>query len=178
VKYLHPIYTPVEIDFYVLNMDKISVESLKKFFYAFWLKRDPVNPEKAWLEYLAQVQHVNKEFGCKLVPGYRTDRGRVFLQYGPPNSVFESPFDSHSYPYEVWHYYYCTDQSNVKFVFWNTDLVSNDYELLHSDKRGEFHDPMWQIRLTQRKAPIYNPDVTEPEDYFGGNPKDDWKYHR
>ena len=178
VKYLHPISTPVEKDFYVLKMNKVPVESLKKFFYAFWLKRNPTNPEKAWLEYLAQVQHVNKEFGCKLVPGYRTDRGRVYLQYGPPSSIADSPFDSHSYPYEIWHYYYCVDQSNVKFVFWNTDLVSNDYELLHSDKRGEFHDPMWQIRLTQRKAPIYDPDMKEPEDYFGGNPKDDWKYHR
>jgi GWxTD domain-containing protein len=177
VRFLFPISTPVEKDFYILRMNTISAESLKKFFYAFWLKRDPVNPENAWLEYLAKVKHANKEFGCKLVQGYRTDRGRVYLQYGPPTSIVESPFDSHSYPYEIWHYYYCVDQSNVKFVFWNTDLVSNDYELLHSDKRGEMQDPMWQIRLTQRKTPIYNTDQREPEDYFGGNPKNDWKYH-
>jgi len=178
VRFLFPILTPVEKEFYNTNLKRISSESLRKFFYAFWLKRDPTNPEKAWLDYLAKVKYANKEFGSKLTQGYRTDRGRVYLQYGPPTNITESPFDSHSYPYEIWHYYYCVDQSNVKFIFWNTDLVSNDYELLHSDKRGELQDPMWKIRLTQRKTPIYDYEMTEPENYFGGNPKDDWKFHR
>jgi len=178
VKFLYPISTPIEKEFYTTKLNKIPSEILKKFLYAFWLKRDPANPEKAWLDYLAKVNYVNKEFGCKLVQGYRTDRGRVYLQYGPPNSIFESPYDAHAYPYEIWHYYYCVDQSNVKFIFYNTDLVSNDYELLHSDKRGEVHDPFWQIKVTQRKSPIYNFDIHEPEDYFGGNPKNDWFNHR
>jgi len=178
VRFLYPISTPVEREFYQIRMGRIPAESLKKFFYAFWLKRDPNNPENAWNEYLAKVNHVNREFGCKLVQGYRTDRGRVFLQYGPPDNIFESPYDSHSYPYEIWHYYHCVDQSNVKFIFWNTDLVSNDYQLLHSDKRGEEHDPFWKIKVTLRKVPIWNPDEREPEEYFGGNPKYDWRYHR
>ncbi|MCL2289348.1 MAG: GWxTD domain-containing protein [Bacteroidetes bacterium] len=178
VRFLYPISTPIEREFYTVRMKRISTESLRKFLYAFWVKRDPINPERAWTEYLEKVKHVNNVFGCKLVQGYRTDRGRVFLQYGPPNSIFESPYDSHSYPYEIWHYYYCVDQSNVKFVFYNTDLVSNDYELLHSDKRGEIHDPFWQIKITQRKAPLFNPDQRIPETYFGGNPKDDWFNHR
>jgi GWxTD domain-containing protein len=177
VKYIYPISTPIEKEFYQVRMKNISAESLRKFFYAFWIKRDPDNPEKAWIDYLEKVKHVNREFGCKLVPGYRTDRGRVYLQYGAPSSIFESPYDSHSYPYEVWHYYYCVDQSNVKFVFYNTDLVSNDYELLHSDKRGEIQDAYWKIKVTQRKTPLYI-DQRVPEDYFGGNPKEDWLYHR
>jgi len=178
VRFLYPISTSIERDFYMTKLDRIPTESLRKFFYAFWLKRDLLNPEKAWLTYLEKVKFVNKEFGCKLVQGYRTDRGRVYLQYGEPNSIFEVPYDSHSYPYEIWHYYYCVDQSNVKFVFYNTDLVSNDYNLIHSDKRGELQDPFWQTKVTQRKVPIYNFDVTTPEDYFGGNPKDDWFNHR
>jgi len=174
VRYLFPISTPIEKDFYTWRMNKISIENLKKFFYNFWLKRDPENPQRAWNEYLEKVKWVNREFGCKLVQGYRTDRGRVYLQYGPPNSIYESPYDSHSYPYEIWHYYYCVDQSNVKFVFYNTDLVSNDYQLLHSNRRGEIQDPFWQLILTNRKTPIFNPDLRTPEDYFGGNPKYDW----
>jgi GWxTD domain-containing protein len=178
VKCLYPISTPLEKEFYSLRMSHTPAESLKKFLYAFWLKRDPVNPEKAWTEYLSKVNHVNKVFGSKLIKGYRTDRGRVYLQYGPPNSIFESPYDSHSYPYEIWHYYYCVDQANVKFIFYNTDLVSNDFELLHSDKRGEVQEPFWKIKVTQRKIPNFNFDITTPEDYFGGNPKDDWFIHR
>jgi GWxTD domain-containing protein len=178
VRFLFPISSPVEKEFYLTNLSRVSEESLRRFFYAFWLKRDTNNPEKAWAEYLAQVKHVNREFGCKLKQGYRTDRGRVFLQYGPPNSIWESPYDSHSYPYEIWHYYYLENQSSVKFIFWNTDLVTNDYELLHSDKRGEFQDPFWKIKVTQRRTPNFNFEVTEPENYFGGNAKDDWFDHR
>jgi GWxTD domain-containing protein len=178
VRFLYPISTPIEKDFYQTKMKNIPVEQLKRFFYAFWIKRDAKNPEKAWLEYYEKVKHADREFGCKLVQGYRTDRGRVYLQYGPPNSIFESPYDSHSYPYEIWHYYYCVDQSNVKFVFYNTDLVSNDYELLHSDKRGEMQDPFWKMKVTLRKFPNFNPDETEPGDMYGGNPKYDWFYHR
>jgi len=178
VRFLFPISTPLEKDFYTWRMNKIPIENLQKFFYAFWLKRDPVNPQRAWEEYYEKVKLVNREFGCKLVKGYRTDRGRVYLQYGPPNSIYDSPFDSHSYPYQIWHYYYCVDQSNVKFIFYNTDLVSNDFQLLHSDKRGEMQDPFWKIRVTERKTPIFNMDQRTPEDYFGGNPKYDWFDHK
>jgi GWxTD domain-containing protein len=178
VRFLYPIATPMEREFFTFRMKLIPMESLQKFFYSFWLKRDPINPERAWQAYLEKIKYVDREFGCKLKQGYRTDRGRVYLQYGPPNSIFESPYDSHSYPYEIWHYYYCVDQSSVKFIFWNRDLVSNDYELLHSDKRGEFQDPFWQIKVTQRKTPNFNFDVREPENYFGGNPKEDWFMHR
>ena len=178
VRFLFPISTPVEKDFYTFRMKYIPMESLQKFFYAFWVKRDPANPKRAWEEYYEKVKLVNREFGCKLVQGYRTDRGRVYLQYGPPNSIYESPFDSHSYPYQIWHYYYCVDQSNVKFIFYNTDLVSNDFQLLHSDKRGEMQDPFWKIRVTERKTPVYNLDQRTPEDYFGGNPKYDWFDHK
>jgi len=178
VRFLYPISTSLEREFYSTRMNLLPMESLQKFFYSFWLKRDPINPEKAWGDYLEKIKYADRAFGCKLVQGYRTDRGRVYLQYGPPNSIFESPFDSHSYPYEIWHYYYCVDQSNVKFIFWNTDLVSNDYELLHSDKRGEMQDPFWQIKVTQRKAPNFDFDVRTPESYYGGNAKDDWFIHR
>jgi len=179
VRFLYPISTPVEKEFYKVTMKRIPMESLQKFFYSFWLKRDPVNPQKAWETYFEKVKYVNKVYGCKLVQGYRTDRGRVYLQYGPPNSIFESPFDSHSYPYEIWHYYHCVDQSNVKFIFYNTDLVSNDFELLHSDKRGELQDPFWKLRVTfSSRVPFINLDDPEPGEYFGGNPKDDWFIHR
>lgn len=178
VRYLYPISMPLEKQFYTTRLHRISGDQLQKFFYAFWVKRNPTNPEKAWLDYYEQVKYVNREFGSKIIAGYRTDRGRVYLQYGAPNSIFESPYDSHSFPYEIWHYYYCVDQANVKFVFYNIDLVSNDFELLHSDKKGEMQDPFWQLRITNRKDPIYNFDERTPMDFFGGNPKDDWFNHR
>ena len=86
------------------------------------------------------VDIVQERFGSVQVKGYRTDRGRVYLQYGQPNDILEIPSDPVTLPYEIWHYYYLDNQSNVKFVFYDPALVGNDYELLHSNKYGEPHD--------------------------------------
>lgn len=179
VSSLFPIASMMEQEFLSQKIKYVSYDQLQRFFYYFWVSRAPENPEKAWNEYNEKVQLVNKTYGNKVVRGYLTDRGRVYLRYGAPNTIYESPYDSHSYPYEIWHYYYLEDQSNVKFIFYNTDLVSNDYELLHSDKFGEYHDSAWQSKLTLRKStPVYNFDVNESEDYWGNHTKDDWKYFK
>lgn len=177
VSSLFPISSMMEQEFLSKRMKNVPFDQLQRFFYYFWVSRAPENPEKAWNEYNEKVKLVNKTYGNKVIRGYLTDRGRVYLRYGAPNTIYESPYDSHSYPYEIWHYYYLEDQSNVKFIFYNTDLVSNDYELLHSDKFGEYHDSAWQSKLTLRKTtPIYNFDVNESEDYWGNHTKEDWKY--
>ncbi len=177
LSYLYPIATPIEKEFINGKLEHFPIDNLKRYFYSFWLSRSPDNPQLAWKEYLKMVNYVNEAFGDKINKGYRTDRGRVYLQYGPPDNYQEVPYDSHSYPYEIWHYYQMRDQNNVKFVFYNPDLVTNDYELLHSDKYGEIKDPFWQIKLSNRKKPIYDLDNREPDDYWGGSIKEDWRYH-
>ena len=80
--------------------------------------------------------------------GFETDRGRVFLQYGPPNNIEGNTREPGAYPYEIWHYYKLTNnQSNVKFVFYNPDLITNDYQLIHSDARGEIYDARWKFKI-------------------------------
>ncbi len=47
-----------------------------------------------------------------------------------------------SYPYEIWEYYHLADgEVDKKFVFYDRELVGNNYELLHSDARGEIQKP-------------------------------------
>ncbi len=177
LSYLYPIASPMEKEFINSNLQRFPVDNLKRYFYSFWLSRNPDFPEKEWAAYLRQVEYVNKTFSTSIFAGYRTDRGRVFLQYGPPDDYMETPYDSHSYPYEIWHYYQMRDQSNVKFVFYNPDLVTDDFELLHSDKYGEPKDPYWQLKISNRKQPVFDVDKKTPDDYWGGSIKDDWRYH-
>lgn len=174
---LYPIASSMERDFFDKRMKKVSFEMLQKFFYSFWLSRDPRDPEKAWLSYRAKVDYVQKAYGSKIVKGYRTDRGRVYLQYGPPNDIQDAPFDPSAYPYQVWHYYYLQDQNNVKFVFWCPADVTNDYELLHSDKIDEPHDPSWQMRLVKRIHQQENYQITSPSNYFGNKMDEYWRYN-
>lgn len=177
VQSLYPISTNIEKEFFETRMKFISTEQLQRFFYSFWLARNANNPAAEWEKYNKMVSYVQERFGSKLVKGYKTDRGRVYLQYGQPNDIKEIPSDPVTVPYEIWHYYYLDDQSNVKFVFYDPSLVGNDYELLHSNKYGEPHDSNWKMRLVKNLQPqtdIYDP---EPDNYFGGDINGNWKYN-
>lgn len=174
---LYPISTTVERNFFENRMKDVETEQLQRYFYAFWLARNPNNPEAEWNKYAKMVSFVHERFGSKQVKGYLTDRGRVYLQYGQPNEILEIPSDPTTVPYEIWHYYYLDDQSNVKFVFYDPSLVGNDYELLHSNKYGELHDSNWKMKLVKKIQPqtdIYN---GTPEDYYGGDINGNWRYH-
>jgi len=177
VRSLYPISTAVEKDFYNTRMKLITTEQLQNYFYSFWLVRDPKNPEAAWNKYNKLVAAVQERFGSKQVKGYKTDRGRVYLQYGQPNEILEIPSDPVTLPYEIWHYYYLDDQANVKFVFYDPTMVGNDYEMLHSTKYGELHDSNWKMKLVKNIQPqqdIYDPD---PDEYWGGDIKGNFKYN-
>ena len=174
---LYPIGTRMEQEFFLQRMKKVPMEQLQKYFYSFWAKRNESDPEGEWKEYKAKVDFVQKRYGSKVIQGYRTDRGRVYLKYGPPTHIDEEPYDPQAYPYEIWHYYTLGGQTNIKFVFYNRDLISNNYELLHSDLIGEINDPAWQMKLVKRLSPNSNPDILTPEEYWGGNAHDKFKYN-
>jgi len=176
VTYLVPIASPSERVFIKNNIYTATPDQLKRFFFGFWSLRNNVNPEQEWQKYKVQVDYVNRLYTTGNFKGYKTDRGRVYLQYGAPNSVYEAPFDSHSYPYEMWSYNQAKNQYNVTFVFYNTDLVTRDYDLLHSDMIGEIQDPFWKVKLVNRKTPIFNFDDKSIEEYYGNSVEDDFKY--
>lgn len=175
---LYPIGSYLEQDFFNQSMKKVPLEQLQRYFYSFWLARNPNDPEGAWLAYKAKVDYVNETYGSSVIKGFRTDRGRVYLKYGPPTSITEEPYDPQAYPYEIWHYYVLGEQTNVKFIFYNRDLVTNNYELLHSDYLGEIQDPGWQMKLVRRLNPSSNPDITTPDDYWGGHAREYYRYNR
>lgn len=59
----------------------------QEFFYHFWLRRNPTNPEQEWRQYKERLDYVQTNFQYVNTPGYLTDRGRVYLQYGAPDYV-------------------------------------------------------------------------------------------
>lgn len=174
---LYPIGSRQEQEFFLQRMKQVPLDQLQRYFYSFWMKRNPNDPQGAWNEYKEKLAYVQSHYGSTVIKGYRTDRGRVYLRYGSPNNITSEPFDPASYPYEIWHYYVIEKQTNVKFIFYNRDLISNNYELLHSDLIGETQDPAWQVKLVRRINPIYDPDITTPDEYWGGNARDQYRYN-
>ena len=171
---LSPIADINERKFFSENINKLSLQQLQRFFYSFWIHRAPDNPEKAWLAYKAKVDFVQREYGSNIVKGYKTDRGRVYLQYGPPNNIKESVFSPVTHPYQIWQYYDLQGLTNIKFVFCNYDGVTNNYELVHSDKPGEIYNTAWQRDIMQGREPVPNWDVKKPNDFWGNDMDENW----
>jgi len=170
---LWPISSTSERDWQNNQMSGNNIKLMQQYIYAFWENRNPSNPKAAWTVYRQEVKKVNKIYPCGGQPGYMSDRGRVYLQYGAPNAAQQVPSEPDSYPYEIWQYYRIQNpttgqfQSNKKFVFYNPTLDGKCFTLLHSDARGETRDDRWQIKLKQRDNQIMDYDQTTPQGSYG-----------
>ncbi|GAB4311383.1 MAG: hypothetical protein Kow00127_01370 [Bacteroidales bacterium] len=172
IRCLEPISEESEKAFAQAHLQSSDLDVLQRYFYSFWVKRDPLNPEEAWMNYLNEVYKVNRAYSTRIQKGYETDRGRVYLKYGPPNSISESYNEPATYPYEIWHYYVLPNgQRNKKFVFYTKDIVTNDFILLHSDVSGELSNYRWQYVLHGRVDPGFDIDRSDVPSSWGGNAK-------
>ena len=95
-------------------LKKLSVDDKLEFIANFWTDRDPT-PDTAdnelLDEFVGRVKFANLNFS-KLSKGYRSDRGRVYIVYGPPESV-ETFRNSYDGVYQVWSY---ASGSNFTFI--------------------------------------------------------------
>jgi GWxTD domain-containing protein len=97
----------------------------------FWAERDPdpsTIENEALVRYLERVQYVVREFS-QFGPGWRSDRGRVYIRHGPPEQIDTAMDQSAQGEYEIWRYY----TQNRTFVFYDMFGVG-DYKLVE----GEF----------------------------------------
>ena len=71
------------------------------------------------------------------------------MKYGKPSDVITVEDDSDAPPYEIWSYndFPQTQQSNVKFLFYNPSLATGQFTLLHSTAKTEVNNPRWEIQL-------------------------------
>jgi GWxTD domain-containing protein len=56
------------------------------------------------MQHYRRIAYANQHFAAG-IPGWKTDRGRIFIMYGPPDSIDAHPGSvGPAKPYEVWHY--------------------------------------------------------------------------
>lgn len=94
-------------------------EERENFIENFWRRRDP-NPDteenEYREEYYERIAYANQHFASG-IPGWKTDRGRVYIAHGKPDSVeahpsggsydrpsWEGGGSTSTYPFEIWFY--------------------------------------------------------------------------
>ncbi|MFN6962167.1 MAG: GWxTD domain-containing protein [Pyrinomonadaceae bacterium] len=94
-------------------------EERENFIESFWRRRDP-NPDteenEYREEYYERIAYANERFTSG-IPGWKTDRGRVYIAWGKPDSIeshptggsydrpsYEGGGQTTTYPFEIWFY--------------------------------------------------------------------------
>jgi len=128
------------------------IRAQRKFLLDFWNENAPRSPELSYHKYMEVAKALDIEFNNNVGHGFETDRGYIFLRYGKPSNSLTVDTEPDSYPYEIWYFNYLkeTNQTNVRFIFYNKSLVHNDYALLHSTCVGERQNPAWEIELYKK----------------------------
>lgn len=102
-----------------------SADTERKF-REFWAKRDPT-PDTEYnelmAEYYRRVDHAFREFSTDEMPGYDTDQGRIYIQYGEPQRV-ERTYPAGEPTTEIWIY------EQRRFVFQATSGFG-DFKLVN-----------------------------------------------
>ena len=91
-------------------------------------------------QYLQRVGYANQNYTNGFRNGWKTDRGRVYVLYGPPSEIERYTSSQESQPYEIWHYNEM--EGGVLFVFVDRTSMS-DFQLVHATMRTELHDESW-----------------------------------
>lgn len=172
IKSTEPIATNVEAAFAHNQIVSDDDELMRQYFFNFWASRNETNPETEWNNYYKEVKIANELFSTAIKKGYLTDRGRVYLKFGKPNTRSIVPSEPSAYPYEIWHYHRVQNFSNKRFVFYSRDLSTNEYPLIHSTMPGFINNPQWKIQIYRRTNQPFEQDAGDNDPHYGGRATD------
>jgi GWxTD domain-containing protein len=104
------------------------------------------SPKNALDHYLERAAHVNSTYTSRVgEPGWKTDRGRVYLLRGEPQAKVARPLPpGGAAPYEVWHF---TSAPGYAYVFIDESRVGS-YRLIWTSDPNEASLPDWDRRLS------------------------------
>jgi GWxTD domain-containing protein len=78
----------------------------EQFIEQFWARRDPTpgtveNEMKE--EHYRRIAYSNERYASS-IPGWKTDRGRIYIQYGPPDEIEDHPATATTTAFQQWRY--------------------------------------------------------------------------
>jgi GWxTD domain-containing protein len=157
LKAISPLVGQMDGELMQLLINDRDPNSMGRYLSNYFAKEYPSAPFLGYTKFMRIARYADKLFNSGFRHGFETDRGRIFIRYGRPSDVIVVEDEVGAPPYEIWMYNEIpiNNQTNVKFLFFNPDLVNNGHILLHSTARGEINNAQWMTVL-YRNAPGVN----------------------
>ncbi len=131
----------------------------QRFLFQFWRSKDKEEgsstPLSAYRVFYKNVDEANKKYTYQRTPGWKTDRGRIYITYGAPEEryVVSQLHTTNAKPYITWEYFNkkltLTTGSHPIFAF--VDIQGGGkFVLVHSNVQGETYEPNWYYQEAKR----------------------------
>jgi len=142
-------------------------EERDQFIEAFWQRRDPTpdtEENEFKEEHYRRIEYANEHFAAG-IPGWKTDRGRIYIMYGPADEIdahpsggtYDRPMEegggtTSTYPFEDWRYRYLEgvgQEINIEFV---DTCMCGDYHMTidRSEKDALLYTPNGGLTLYEQ----------------------------
>ncbi len=170
-----------------------NAEEREQFIEQFWLRRDP-SPDTQENEYKEEhyrrIAYANEHYASG-IPGWKTDRGRIYITFGPPDEneshpsggSYERPPEegggtTSTFPFEKWRYRYIEGIGQEVIIEFVDPTMTGEYRMTMdpSEKDALLHVPNAGLTLLEQmgmanKADRFNrTDGTRLGEAIGGQP--------
>ena len=169
-------------------------EEREQFIENFWLRRDP-SPDTVENEFREEhyrrIAYANEHFASG-IPGWKTDRGRIYITYGPPDEIedhssggsYERPAEegggeTSTYPFQQWRYRWIDGVGTNVIIEFVDPTMSGEFHMTMdpSEKDALLYVPnagltvLEQMGVSDKTARFNNTDGTHLAEPMGGLPQ-------
>jgi GWxTD domain-containing protein len=139
------------------TFDRLSDSGRLNFLDQYWrdYRARPIDLRKVErAEYVRRYLFAQQNFSTDgLKPkGWSSDRGRIYILYGPWDEKNEVQAPRYGNPFVIW--YYRGIKEGKLFVFEDQEGF-HDFKLVHSNVQGERNDSEWADRLHNEMLDVY-----------------------
>lgn len=119
-------------------------EERDQFIEAFWQRRDPTpdtEENEFKEEHYRRIAYANEHYAAG-IPGWKTDRGRMYIVFGPPDEIeshpsggsYERPMEegggqTSTFPFEQWRYRYIEGIGQEVIIEFVDSCICGDYHM-------------------------------------------------
>jgi GWxTD domain-containing protein len=169
-------------------------EEREQFIENFWLRRDP-SPDTVENEFKEEhyrrIAYANEHYASG-IPGWKTDRGRIYITYGPADEIedhssggsYERPpeeggGETSTFPFQQWRYRYIEGVGTNIIIEFVDPTMSGEFHMTMdpSEKDALLYVPnaglttLEQMGITDKTARFNNSDGTHMAQPLGGLPE-------